>query len=40
LTVDAPAKAEWTPPTQQQLDAEDAAAKARRKKKGNGPAKK
>jgi arylsulfatase A-like enzyme len=39
LTVNAPAKAEWTPPTQQQLDAEDAAAQARRKK-AKAPAKK
>jgi hypothetical protein len=37
--VNAPAKAEWTPPTQQQLDAEDAAAQARRKK-AKAPAKK
>jgi len=40
LTVNAPAKAEWTPPTQQQLDAEDAAAKSSRKKKDKAPAKK
>ncbi len=38
LTVDAPAKAEWKPPSRQQLDSEDAAAKARRKKKGKTPA--
>ena len=39
LIVEKPAKAEWTPPTQQQMDAEDAAEKARRKKK-KAPAKK
>jgi len=40
LIVENPAKAEWTPPTKQQMDVEDAAEKVRRKKKGASPAKK